>query len=120
MKNLSTLSLSKSKELKGKKITSFYSGYSGQDGIINFIVGEVISSYELAKRTPLEGWNNQAEMWDAQMSVERLKDVKRTLEILREDGTPTWIRSHYSYVLKQNDDFTCSDIDRYVSYKIID
>lgn len=115
MKNLTVESV---KELKGKKITAHYDGDINGNQEITFIVGEVISSYQLAERTEVSGFENQARMWDKQMLVGRLKEVKETLEVLRLDGTPTYIRSHT--FRGEQCDFTCSDVDRYVSFEIVD
>jgi len=114
MKDLTLESL---KELKGKKIKASYDG--GINGVqeITFVVGEVISSYKLAERTYINGFENQARMWDKQMSINRLNDVKETLEILKIDGKPTHIRSHK--IFGKQSQFTCSDVDRYVSFKIL-
>lgn len=119
MKNLTNKSLTVelAKSLKGQKIKTRFSGYAGQGGDEIFVVGEILSSYDLAKREPIEGFASRAEMWDAQLSAQRLKELKSTLEILREDGTPTYIRSHNFRGVQ--DSFTCSDIDRYVSFEII-
>ena len=114
---MESLTLENAVELKGKKIIAHYDG--GINGLkeIEFIVGDVISSYYLAERTEVEGFVNQARMWDKQMSAGRLQEVKETLELLRKDGSPTYIRSHKE--CGKQSQFTCSDIDRYVSFEIV-
>lgn len=38
------LTVEKAKELKGKRISTIYFGYSGQDGVDNFVVGELLAN----------------------------------------------------------------------------
>lgn len=77
------------KELKGKRIATLYFGYRGQNGTDDFVVGDVIE----------KDWNAGSE--------------KRIKELLREDGSETYIRLHY---MLGNDFFSCSDSDRQVFF----
>lgn len=74
-------------ELKGKKIATIYFGYKGQDGIDEFIVGEV--KHEIYA-TGKEG----------------------KLCLFTSDDRNTYIRAH-----EENEGaFTCSDSDRFVYF----
>jgi len=77
------------KGLKGKRIATLYFGYRGQNGTDEFIVGDVVE----------KDWNAGSE--------------KRIKELLREDGSETYIRLHF---MLGNDFFSCSDSDREVFF----
>ena len=81
------LTLEAAKQLKGKKIATIYFGYRGQDGVDEFVVGEV--------KREIYGNGKEGQFC-----------------IFTGDGRNTFIRAH-----EENDGiFTCSDIDRYVYY----
>ena len=46
--------INNAKDFIGKKLHTSYSGYAGQDGEVEFILGDVISSCDLAGRQMLE------------------------------------------------------------------
>lgn len=74
-------------ELKGKKITTIYFGYKGQDHTDEFVVGNIVSEY-----------------------TDRNNMVVKTLMTF--EGRNTFIRLH-----SENEGaFTCSDVDRFVFY----
>lgn len=84
---LQALTINAAKDLKGKRIRTFYFGYWGQDGLDEFVVGEVKPEiYHGGKEGPLC--------------------------LFTEGGRNTYIRAH-----KENEGFmTCSDSDRFVVY----
>lgn len=88
------LTLNAVKELKGKRIQILYFGYRGQDGVDDFVVGEV-------REIP---WNTHGET------------AIRTL--YTRDGRDTYIHNHF--MLSDNQHvFTCSDSDREVFYIVV-
>jgi hypothetical protein len=118
---LETLTFEKAKQLKGKRIQTIYFGYSGQNGVDDFFVGDIVSEYDLAKKdTTSKGYKNRAEYWESYMTKKQIQDTKNTLCLLRKDGSKTYIRSHYIVPLKKQDDFTCSDSDRYVQFRVVE
>jgi hypothetical protein len=111
------LTLDLANELKGKKIATIYFGYKGQDGIDEFIVGEIVSELDLARREVTfkeidPRFNNRAEYWESYMTKQQLNEKRNRMLLLTADG-----RNTYIYAAPSNDGiFTCSDIDRYVFY----
>jgi len=116
-KSAQILTLDLANKLKGKHISTIYFGYRGQDGFDNFIVGEIRSSYDLAKddtnyKSIDPKFNNRAEYWECYMTKEKLNDEKSTMVLLASDGRDTFIRAH-----SINDGvFSCSDTDRFVYF----
>ena len=115
---LNYLTLSNILKLKGKRIETIYSGYAGQDGIDNFIVGNVVSEYDyykyIAKEDGFpnkEGYQNRAEYWEAVLPAAHLVRLKNRLILLREDGSRTNL-----FVGNDGGTFCCSDEDRFVSF----
>jgi len=118
MKNL-TLEIAN--KLIGKRIQTHYCGYMGQDWSDNFIIGELISEYEFAKRNKnFSGFSDQSVYWDSYMNNQKLKEKKHTLKIITSDGRDTYIFCDYYEQNMNNPSFTCSDSDRYVSFEIVD
>lgn len=116
---LNILTLEAAKQLKGKRIQIIYFGYKGQDGVADFIVGEIKSEFELAELEVNEQLfpehGNRAKYWESFMSEEKLNQRKQTLCLLTSDGKDLYIKCHL-YDLDGNT-FTCSDADRYVFYR---
>lgn len=113
-KTAKVLTVDLANELKGRKIATIYFGYRGQDGIDNFIVGDVKSEYEHAESITegFEKEGNQARRWDAVMNASQLNRYKNTMILLTADGRNTFIRAH-----KENHGaFTCSDTARFVYF----
>ncbi len=112
---LEILTLEKAKELIGKRIQTIFFGYAGQDRADDFIIGEIISSYDFAKRKPFhnEDFKNRAEYWDS-MDNGTAKRAKEELIILRSDGSETYITKH-----PYNEAFSGNDADRFVSFRIV-
>lgn len=116
---LETLTLEKAKKLQGKRIQTIYFGYAHQDGVDDFIVGEIISEYELALRdTSADGFENRAKYWESYMTPSRLHEVKTQLVILTKDNRNTYIRTntegYYANI------FWCSDSDRFVQFRVVE
>jgi len=88
------LTVETAKNLKGKKIITKYFGYRGQDGVDSFIVGEVI------EKDWIKGYEPKIK------------------ELLREDGSSTFIRNHF--MLSNEDKFSCSDSDRFVYFIVVE
>lgn len=115
-KEAQILTVELAKQLKGKSISTIYFGYKGQDGVDNFVVGEIKSHYDLAKE---ESYNQhdprfatRADYWESYMSDAQLNEEKSTLMLLAQDGRETYIRAH-SFNCGV---FTCSDSDRFVYF----
>jgi len=118
-KKLQLLTVELAKTLKGKSISTIYFGHNNQDGINNFIVGDVISELEYYRnlnedcyRTKPNGFSNRAEYWESYMSDNELARKRNTLILLTSDGRNTFIRSYP----ENEGDFTCSDSDRFVLF----
>lgn len=114
---MKALTLEIAKTLIGKEIKTFYSGYAGQNGQDQFVVGSIKSQLEIAESKPYynDNFKNYAEYWKSFMTPEKLKEAKSTLELVTTDGRNTAIRCH-SYF---QDIFTCSDIDRVVTFEVV-
>lgn len=97
--------------LAGKKIRTIYFGYEHQDGVDEFVVGGVASEWELAEKETMKDGRTRAEYWASYMSGDRIEELKNTLMLLRQDGSKTYIRCD-----RQEGEFYCSDIDRYVQF----
>lgn len=114
-KTAEILTLLDAKDLKGKKIATIYFGYNGQDGVDEFVIGEIISEYENAERNPCDGYDNQARYWDSYMTREQLEECKNKMLIITDDGRNTYISAHP----ENQGIFSCSDIDRFVYYIVV-
>lgn len=112
------LTVETAKTLIGKRIKTFYSGYRGQDGVDNFIVGEIISELEYYRNLGEDlfinkGFSNRSEYWESYMKQEALAEKRETLIMVTADGRNTFIRAYPG-----NDGFfSCSDYDRFVTYE---
>ena len=109
------------KKLKGKRISTIYFGYSGQDGIDSFVVGDVVSEFEYYRNKKEEcypnkqGHRNRAEYWESYMTEEQLAEVKDKLILTDKEGRNTNIFTNSWY---DGGEFCCSDMDRFVSFVI--
>ena len=113
-KDASFLTVEDAERLKGCRITTYYEGYGGQDGMDSFVVGDVVSELEYYRNLkedcyPDGKYNNRAEYWESYMTKEQLDIHRDKMLLLREDGSNTFI---YTY----SDIFCCSDDDRWVYY----
>lgn len=106
------------KSLIGKRIQTVYSGYRGQDGDDNFVIGDVVSELEYYRNLKEECYENdpkfknRAEYWESYMSEKQLSEAKSKMVLITADGRNTFIYAH-SF---NNGAFTCSDSDRFVYY----
>lgn len=114
-----TLTVEIAQTLIGKRIKTAYSGYLGQDGDDEFIVGEVISELEYYRQKKEEcfqksdsKFKNRAEYWESYMTEKQLKERSEKLLIITADGRNTYI---YADPFNKGM-FTCSDSDRFVSF----
>lgn len=102
--------------LNGCRITTYYEGYAGQDGIDSFVVGDVVSELEYYRNLredcfpDKKGNRNRAEYWESYMTEDQLQKHRDKLVLLRADGSNTYI---YCY---DGEHFTCSDSDRWVFF----
>lgn len=113
------LDLFHAEQLIGKKIITKYFGYTDQDGIDCFILGEILSKYQIAeKNIDLKAFpqGSQAKYWESYMTSEQLHEAKNTMVLITSDGRNTFINAHPC----NEGAFTCSDIDRFVSFIIIE
>jgi len=121
-KTAQVLTLEKAKELKGKKIRTIYFGYRGQDGVDEFVVGEIISHLSWAERNADfdAKWKSQGDYWKSYMTKKQLDEHNTNMLLLREDGTSTSCCCHTKYYNCFNElTFTCSDADREVYYVVV-
>jgi hypothetical protein len=100
--------------LKGKKIQTIYFGYRGQDGIDEFVVGEIISELEFYETQPCEGYASRADYWKSYMSPNQLSAKQTNYLLLTEKGDNTHIFCDNGAV------FCCTDSDRFVHYILCD
>lgn len=112
------LTVETAKKLIGKRIHTIYSGYKGQDGEDEFVIGKIVSELEYYRNLKEEcfennpNYKNRAEYWESYMSDEQLWEANNKMVIITEDGRNTFI-----YAFPFNDGkFTCSDSDRFVYF----
>lgn len=102
----------------GKRLYTSYSGYAGQDGDDNFVLGEVISKWDLAGREIMtdEKWKGKTrqDYWLSYMSKGQIDEMKRILLLITNEGRNTYI---FCDTLLDTE-FCCSDLDRYVTFKV--
>ena len=110
------------KSLLGQRIQTVYSGYRGQDGDENFVIGQVVSELEYYRNLKEECYQNnpkfknRAEYWESYMTEKQLSEHRNKMVIITADGRNTFIYAH-----SFNDgSFTCSDSDRFVYYVVVD
>jgi len=108
------LTIDVAKQLKGNRIATIYFGYHGQDGIDEFVIGDIVSEYNYAE-TIIEGfeeYGNQARYWDQIMNTNQINKMKDRMLLLTADGRNT----HIFAVIENDGIFTCSDSDRFVYF----
>lgn len=122
-KSARVLTIDLANELKGHKIATLYFGYRGQDGIDEFVVGDVVSELEYYRNLKEDcyindpkGFKNRAEYWESYMTESQLSRYKNTMIIIAADGRNTFIRAHE----ENQGAFTCSDVDRFVYFLEVD
>lgn len=119
---LKELTIEAAQALKGKRIKTLYFGYAGQDGVDDFVVGNIISEYDYYLNCPSEtegrfpdekGNKNLIDYWKSRGFFDVIEESKKTLYLLDSDGYDTMFRLH----TEGDNTFTCSDVDRIVYYK---
>lgn len=100
---LKELTIEAAQALKGKRIKTLYFGYAGQDGVDDFVVGNIISEYDYYLNCPSE-------------TEGRFPDEKGNKNLI-----DYWKSCGYSDTMIRVDTndgniFTCSDADRIVYY----
>lgn len=116
---LETLTVDIARSLQGKKIQTIYFGYKGQDGVDEFIVGELKTKYEIAQEQQVEGFESRADGWDKRMRPAQLEAVKSQIQLITEDGRNTYISSTPWESKFADGAMWCSDADRFVLFRII-
>ena len=118
-KTAKILTIDIAESLKGKKIRTIYFAYKGQDGVDEFVVGEVISELEYYRKLKEDcyvnhpkGWKNRAEEWESRLTESELSRYRNTMLLVAEDGRNTFIRAHQG----NSGAFSCSDVDRFVYF----
>lgn len=106
---LMDLTLNAVKMLKGKRIQTLYFGYDGQDGVEDFIVGEVI--------TELEHILSFNPTYINKYSANDSQNPANTFRLMQQGGRSTFLKLHPENMV-YNAVFTCSDSDRFVYYRI--
>ena len=113
------LTVETAKALKGKKIRTIYFGYKDQNGVDEFVVGEVVSELEYYRNLKEDcyidhpkGFKNRAEYWESYMPADVISEYRNTMLLVTSDGRHTAIRAHK----ENNGVFTCSDVDRFVYF----
>ncbi len=118
---LKELTISVYPELIGKRIQTIYFGYLDQYGVDDFVVGELISEWDLAGRKDFSEidprFKTRQEYWASFMRSKEIAECKNTLTILTSEGKQTYISLHPDY---DEQHFSCSDLDRFVLYRIIE
>lgn len=108
------LNIENAKELKGKKINIFNSGYKGQDTTETLIVGDIVSAFDFAKTVSIPNCNNQQEYWLSYMTEQQLNEMKSKMYLLDINGKSTGCFCYPKY----DKDFSMGDLDRCVSFEI--
>ena len=99
------LTMNSIESLKGKRIATIYFGYEGQDGVDEFVVGDLKTSLELMPQDA-----------HARSEPRLVKSASNKLLLHTADGRNTYIFHCTDEVYHCNGEFACSDTDRYVYY----
>jgi len=105
---LELLTIEKAIELKGKRIQTIYFGYNGQDGVNDFIVGEIVPHHTII--------GNQ----DEEFQKKAKEKYKYDFDLLTIKNKETYIRVNTMPSNPNKSTFYCSDSDRLVSYRIVE
>jgi len=116
---LGFLTVDLAKALKGKKIQTIYFGYKGQDGVDEFVVGDLKSEYEIAQQQPFQGFASRAEYWESYMTPSKLDRAKNNIVLIAEDGRNTFIKTTSLEIKYDGGAMWCSDQDRFVQYRVV-
>lgn len=119
--HLSTLTIADIPNLIGKRIQTIYFGYRGQDGVKDFVVGEIISEWVLAEKEDYshinENFATRQDYWNSYMTEEQKRRMQRKLKIMTKEGENTGITTDIMY---DGGLFWCSDSDRYVQFRVVE
>lgn len=118
-KTAGILTIGVAKSLKGKKIITKYHGYRGQDGVEEFVVGDIKSAWQLAEENTdpcFAPHANQAAYWASYQSEVTIATNKAKLFLLTAEGENLYIFCESQF----NNIFCCTDSDRYVYFVMAD
>jgi hypothetical protein len=111
------LTLEKAKELKGKKIFTTNAEYKANRPTVNeFVVGRIISQWDLALLEECPGFNNRQEYWLSYMNPNQIDECKEKLILLDINGKKIHVAHTGRYNFYNEPTFTGSDADREVYY----
>lgn len=126
------LDLATAKQLIGKRIRCTYSGYANQGGTKEFILKEIVSQWDLAAQdTSMSNYPNRQEYWKSYFSEEKIQEKKATFDLITSENKNTYIFADTSFTNEDYIDengneksisvpFHCGDIDRWVSFEIVE
>lgn len=115
---LEVLTIHNVKDLIGKRIQTIYSGYMGQDHIDEFVLGEIVSEYELAEKEKYSLALTRAEYLELIMPEYKIHELQQDLTLITSDNRNTYIR--YSSTCNCKGEFHCSDVDRMVFFRVLE
>ena len=114
VKNSEYLTVDNVKDILGKKV---YWTHPVADGnakcVFKSELAKVISMYDQAASIPEAKYGTRQAMWNAELAKERIDEFKNTLTIIDSDGEDTCIRLYPG-----EKEFTCSDADRLVYFRL--
>lgn len=108
------LTIQKAKELKGKRIAVTNEEYKDNTPDVSvFVVGDIISEWNLSEREPMEGYANHQQYLKSYMSREQILSCKNRVKLLDDQGNVTRCTADFRL-----DDypFWGSDSDRWIYY----
>lgn len=117
------LTLEIAKTLIGKKIRTIYFGYRGQDGVDEFVVKEVISEWDQAKKDVSETETDRELRLIKSAGVNYVNYLKQSMALVADreinnGGTYIWCNpKDFSF---DTPTFVCSDSDRTVFYIVVE
>lgn len=110
----SYLTVDVAKSIKGKEIIAYAPGYRDQYVCERFIVGDVISEWDLAAQDKsADGFENRQDYWASFFSETRVKQSQMKIVLLKESGESTYMFAHEGSI------FSCGDVNRWVSFVIV-
>ncbi len=116
------LTLEVAKMLKGQRIQVIHFGYRGQDEATDFVVGEIVSQWDLAALEKDEKLfpNGSRQTYWSTFGEEKINEFKNKLVLLDEDGKNNFIYCHSKSREFDEPTFTRSDVNRAVFFIIIE
>ena len=111
------LTLENIKGLIGKKVYTLYFGdRANYNEVRTFVFGEIISEWDYAGRTEIDGYPSQQAWWEVYMTEEKKKRAKENVWVLDENGKNTYIKCEANNPFYKEPTFICSDSDREVYF----